>query len=182
MSAGGKVVLHKVWRSEVERLIIFACLCIAAVVLSHFLPGTLIRGEIITIGSTKIWFTLPLFALMPLTALGDLLARIYDVRYTLSAEGIESREGIVSLSQRVTRIRFEDIRLIEVDQTLLQRFLGVGNVIIGTAATDTVEVRMRGIEAPAEIQRMVQAERDKRQQLEGSAHNTIERAGAAENA
>jgi uncharacterized membrane protein YdbT with pleckstrin-like domain len=123
--------------------------------------------------------TLPLFALMPLIAFGDLISRIYDVRFTLSAEGIEARVGIVSLKQTVTRIRFEDIRLIEIDQSLLERFLDVGNVLIGTAATDSIEVYMEGMVAPAEIQRMVQAERDKRQQLMATDHNNYEKAGAA---
>lgn len=160
-------------------MVVFFILCIAAVLLSSYFPGSKIVGEIITIGDKRIMMTLPLFALMPLVAFGDLIARIYDVRFTLSADGIEARVGIVSLSQSVTRIRFEDIRLIEVDQSLLERLLDVGNVLIGTAATDSIEVYMEGMVAPGEIQRMVQAERDKRQQLATTDHNNYEKAGAA---
>ncbi|MBX7144682.1 MAG: PH domain-containing protein [Oligoflexia bacterium] len=171
-----QVVIHKVWRSEIERVVVLLLLCVASVILSHYFPGTIITGELITIDHTQFDLKLPLFSLMPVVAFMDLIARVYDVRYVLDARGIESREGIVSFSQRISRVRFEDIRLVEFDQTLLERFLEVGDIKIGTAATGDVEIFMEGIEAPKEVQAMIQAERDIRQQLEESDHNIRETA------
>lgn len=176
MGDGKHVIIHKVWRSEIERVVILLLLCMAAVILSRYFPNTIIVGELITLGDTRYDLSLPLFALMPVIAFMDLIARVYDVRYILDSRGIESREGIVSFSQRISRIRFEDIRLVEFDQTLLERFLEVGDIQIGTAATGGVEIFMEGIEAPREVQAMIQAERDIRQQLEQSDHNIRETA------
>lgn len=172
MVASDQVVIHKIWRSELERLILFFLLCVAAVILSIQFPASVIRGELITVGNTRIILLLPLYALLPAVSLGDLIARIYNVRYVLNRRGLEAREGIISLNQYITAIRFEDIRLIEVDQNLVGRFLNYGNVRIGTAATGEAEIVMHGVEAPREIQSLVQAERDRRQQVQDLAHNT----------
>ena len=88
--------------------------------------------------------------------------RIYDVLYTVDAKGIQARVGILSLHQRVIRVRYEDIRTVETEQTLLERFLDVGDVEIATAATGSVEIVLNGVAAPHEIRKMVQAERDRR--------------------
>lgn len=179
MAAPGVVVIHKVWRSEVERMAIFFVLCIAAIFLSNYFPASIIRGELLTIGDTRADLNLPLFALMPLVALGDLIARVYDVRYTLDSRGIEAREGIISLSQRIIRLRYEDVRMVEFDQSLLERFLDVGDLQVGTAASSEVEMEMKGVSAPREIQQMIQNERDRRRIVEPRPETDLERAQAS---
>ncbi|MCB0318291.1 MAG: PH domain-containing protein [Bdellovibrionales bacterium] len=156
------VKISKTWRSEIQRFMVFFILCIASVVASSYLPGSIIRGELFSIGSQTVFLSLPLFWLLPLGSLLDLLLRIYDVLYTVDASGIQARIGILSLRQRVIRVRFEDIRTVETEQTLLERFLDVGNVEIATAATDSVEITLEGVAAPHEIRLMIQAERDRR--------------------
>ncbi len=168
-SAGGTaIVIHKVWRSEVVRIGIFFALCIAAIVLSSFFPRSIIRGELLTLGDTRMDLDLPLFALMPVVAMMDLIARVYDVRYVLDGEGLEAREGIISLSQSITRIRYEDVRLVEFDQSLMERFLDIGELQVGTAASSDIEVIMRGIACPREVQKLIQNERDRRRLIEPS--------------
>jgi uncharacterized membrane protein YdbT with pleckstrin-like domain len=160
--SNGAVVIHKVWRSEIVRVVIFFVLCIAAVLLSRYFPRSIITGELIRWGETRIDLDLPLFALMPMVAFGDLIARVYDVRYTLDEHGIEGREGIVSLSQSIIRLRYEDIRMVEFDQSLIERALDIGDLQVGTASSAEVELIMRGIASPREVQLMIQRERERR--------------------
>lgn len=176
--ASGAIVIHKVWRSEVTRIGILLLLCVAAVILSQWFPHSVIQGEVISWGDKRLDLNLPLFALMPVIALGDLIARIYDVRYTLDAEGIEARIGIISLSQRIIRLRYEDVRLVEFDQSLMERALDIGEVQIGTAASAEVEMRMYGVSSPREIQKMIQGERDKRRLTDPETEKNLERAQA----
>ena len=160
------VVIPKVWRSEIGRLGVFALLCVVSVVLSRYFPRSIIYGELITIGSTRIDLGLPLFWLCPAFALFELIFRIYNVRYEVNTRYIEARIGRLSFHQRLVRIRYEDIRGVETDQSLLERFLDIGNVNVGSAATDGMEVAMAGISAPLEVQEMIQSERDKRLKLQ----------------
>lgn len=173
------IVIHKVWRSEVERICVLLILCIAAVALSNYFPASVIKGELISLGDSRFDLNLPLFALMPVIAMGDLIARIYDVRYTLDARGIEAREGIISLSQRIIRLRYEDVRMVEFDQSLLERFLDVGDLQVGTAASSEVEMVMQGVAAPREIQQMIQNERDRRRIVEPKPEPDLDRAQAS---
>jgi uncharacterized membrane protein YdbT with pleckstrin-like domain len=52
------------------------------------------------------------------------------------------------LNTRQIEIRMQDIRGIEVERTLMQRILGIGDVEIGTAATEGSEIVMCGVVDP----------------------------------
>lgn len=157
-----KIVIPKVWRSELLRLILFVVLSAASVIASHKLPGSIISGHLFTIGQMRFELSLPLFWLLPLMALGSAFFRIYNVRYSVDSRGIESRIGILALNQVITRIRFEDIRSIETGQTLIERLLDIGMVEMGTAASGGMEMVFEGVNAPREVQRLIQNERDAR--------------------
>ena len=70
-------------------------------------------------------------------------------------------------------MRYEDIRSIETDSSLLERIFDVGSVLISTASTAAVEVPFEGVAAPAEVRDMLQRERETRQRL-AKAANTRE--------
>jgi len=163
-----ELVIPKVWRSEIRGVLVFFLLCGVSVYLSRQFPGTVIRGDVITLFGKVLVLDLPIFWLMPFCTFLNLCYRIYNVRYVVNTRFIEARIGILSLKQRLTRVRYEDVRSIESDQTLVERFFNIGNVQIGTAASGEVEVVLEGIDSPREVQEMIQNERDKRQQLEAS--------------
>lgn len=160
--AQGKVIIPRVWRAEILRVILFVVLSIVSIVLSLKFPGSIISGKLFTLGGQDIILSLPLFWLLPLGALASAFYRIHNVRYSMDAHGLESRVGILSLNQVTTRIRFEDIRSIETDQTLIGRLLDVGTVEMGTAATAGLEMVFDGVSAPRELQLMIEKERDVR--------------------
>jgi uncharacterized membrane protein YdbT with pleckstrin-like domain len=143
-------------------LAVFLLLCAASKILSDLLPWSVISGELFRMGGKRIALSLPIFALMPLVALMYGVGRIYNVRYSVGAEGIESCEGILGINKTVTKVRFEDIRSIETIQNLMGRLLDFGNIEIGTAATGAIEITLHGVASPAEVQRLIQNERDRR--------------------
>jgi uncharacterized membrane protein YdbT with pleckstrin-like domain len=172
--ADHSLVISKVWRSEFPRVLVFFVLLAGCTLASRAYPQTIIKGELIMIGATQVILSLPLLWLIPAWSLLSTIVRIYNVRYLIDSQGIESRTGILSLHQVITRIRYEDIRSIEIEQSVLARILDVGTVEMGTAATGAVEVALDGVAAPKQVQDLIQAERDRRQkaQNKGSAKSS----------
>ncbi|MCB0344388.1 MAG: PH domain-containing protein [Bdellovibrionales bacterium] len=159
---------YPTWRSQLFPLMGFGVLCILAVVGSRYLTWTIIAGELLSFGSTTYYLHLPLLALLPGFFLGKILIYIYDSKYIIDERGVEAQVGLVSLNLRQPRLRYEDIRGVEPNQTILERILGIGSVLIGSAMTQDVEIVMEGVANPRAIQLLLQGERDKRLSLLGS--------------
>ncbi|MCB0311197.1 MAG: PH domain-containing protein [Bdellovibrionales bacterium] len=161
----GAIIIPRVWRAELQSVVTFFVCCALAIFLSVRFPGSVIPGKLFSIGSYSVNLTLPLWSFLPLFPLFNSIYRIYNVRYIVDSRGIEARTGILALRQRITRVRYEDIRSVETEQTLLDRMLDIGQVEIGTAATGSIEILFMGVGAPAEVQDMIQRERDRRHKI-----------------
>lgn len=157
-----RLTIPRVWRSELPRLSLFAVSLVLSVVLSKYIPSSVIFGEFIRVGNVQIMLRLPLFWLVPIGFLIEAAYQIYNVRYQIDREGIICRVGIISFRQSITKIRYEDIRSIESDQTLIERLLNVGDVEIGTAATGHIDVLLKGIGSPLKVRELIQTERERR--------------------
>jgi len=157
------LVIPKVWRSELWGIALFLFLCVLSVWLSWEFPSTVIAGKLFSFSSLSVVLQLPVLWLAPLMTLMIVMARIYNVRYVIDARGVEALVGRLALEQRITRVRYEDIRSVEIDQSLWDRVLDIGTVLVSTAANAGVEVVLEGIAAPTEVQDMLQRERDSRQ-------------------
>jgi uncharacterized membrane protein YdbT with pleckstrin-like domain len=143
-----------------------------AIVLSELFPWSIIEGELFKVGETSYRMALPLFWFMPLITIGTAIFRIYNVRYTITKRGIEFEKGIIELRIKLIRVWFEDIRTVQKNQTILERILDIGSIQIGTAATGTLEITLRGLAAPDEVLEMIQRERDNRQKTAQKTLNT----------
>lgn len=157
----GRIVVPKVWRSEIKLLIGFALTSLASMALSWKLPGSIVHGRVVSIGAHTVELSLPLFWIVPLILLCLAVLRIYNVRYVIDSRGLESRVGILGFQQRVVRVRFTDIRSAEIEQTILGRMLNIGDVEVGTAGTGDLEIVFAGVSAPNEVQDMIQREKDR---------------------
>lgn len=164
-----EIVIPKVWRSEIKLIVGFVILGIASIILTQHFPESIISGRLFSVGSAHVELSIPLFWFMPLAALLLGVLRIYDVRYVIDSRGLEARVGILGLNQRITRVRYNDIRSAETEQTIIERMLNVGDVEVGTAATADIEIIFQGVAAPQELQSLIQRERDR--SLQGGQPN-----------
>ena len=80
--------------------------------------------------------------------------RRYSWAYTIDSETIESREGLIA--RKVKSIRVQDLRNINVNQSLWQRIMGVGDVEFSSAGGSGIEVAFRGVDKPLEVKAMAQ--------------------------
>lgn len=153
---------YPTWRSQLFPLIAFVGLCILCIVVNRTVPSLLIKGYLFSIGESRIFLYLPLMIFLPLAMLVRILMKIYDSKFTIDKDGVEAQVGLVSLNLRQPRLRWEDIRGVEPNQTLWERILGIGSVLVGSSMTNEVEIVMEGVANPRAIQLLIGAERDKR--------------------
>ena len=80
--------------------------------------------------------------------------RRYSWAYKIDSVTIESREGLIA--RNVKSIRIQDLRNINVNQSLIQRIMGVGDVEFSSAGGSGIEVVFRGVDKPLEVKAMAQ--------------------------
>ena len=156
------------WRSQCLNLLAFFILSLLGIVISNYIPALVMKGSLFSLGSTTYYLHLPVLILFPGFVLGKILINIYDAKYIIDERGVEAQIGLVSLNLRQPRLRWEDIRGVEPNQTIWERLLGIGSVLVGSAMTQDVEIVMSGVANPRAIQLLIGAERDRRlKELQG---------------
>ena len=80
--------------------------------------------------------------------------RRYSWAYKIDNATIESREGLDA--RNVKSIRIQDLRNINVNQSLIQRIMGVGDVEFSSAGGSGIEGVFRGVDKPLEVKALAQ--------------------------
>lgn len=70
----------------------------------------------------------------------------FSWKFTLDNTRVSRHYGLISRNQQSVRIK--DLRSIELDQGILQRLLGIGDLAFYSAGSDSAEVRFSGIRNP----------------------------------
>lgn len=99
----------------------------------------------------------PGFAILGVPFAIVLLIMIYrhcSWRFTVDGFSIESRHGIIA--REVSSIRVEDVRSINVKQSLFERLLFIGDVEFSSAASPEAEVIFKKISTPMRVKRKIQ--------------------------
>ena len=159
------IIIRRSWKSQIILIIFLILIAPLTLYLTFKFPQTVFSGRILTIFGKDFYLSIPFLWFIPSGILGFILWQIYNVQYSLSAKGIETITGILGTNQKISRIRFEDIRSIEVIQSIPDRLLNIGEIQIGTAATSGIEIDISCVEAPHEIKKIIQIERDRRQKV-----------------
>ncbi|MBL7663136.1 PH domain-containing protein [bacterium] len=167
-SPGNRYYFFPAWRAQIFELISFFALSYVCIQLTKYFEGSsiyslvVVPGELFSFGDKTYMMHLPLLTLIPGFVLTKILYFMYNAKYIIDERGVEAQIGLVSLKLRQPRLRYEDIRGVEPVQTILQRILGIGDVHIGSAAQQEVEIIMEGIPDPRKVQLLVQGARDRR--------------------
>jgi uncharacterized membrane protein YdbT with pleckstrin-like domain len=106
--------------------------------------------------STNSLSSVSLVFALPFIVVGVImLYRHYSSRFILDGGIIESRHGFIA--RRVSSIGVEDVRNINVKQSIPQRLLGIGDVEFSSAASADAEVVFNQIANPMRVKEKVQA-------------------------
>lgn len=106
------------------------------------------------------WYAYALVALF--AALFPLWAKVstwLGSRYTVTLESVTEERGLLSRTSSEVRIR--DIRNMVVQQTAMNRLLGIGSVAFSSAAGDKAEVTFRDVPRPHAVRDLVRGIQDR---------------------
>ena len=145
------IVLYRNFLDVGPAVVMLIVLMVAAVVFTIKVPQSVQYVEILGIS-----LPVPFFALLPLATYAYILHRMYNNRYTISTDYVESRTGILSFKSADTRINFDDVRGIEVDRTIYQRIFNLGDILVGSAMGNEVEVRIEGVSQPDRLHQLIE--------------------------
>jgi len=102
---------------------------------------------------------LGLFAAAVLLLSLTILARRY-LSWSLTSDRLIERSGWLNSHRR--EMELADIRSIEVDRSFSQRIMGLGNVMVASAASADFMIRLRNIPEPERVAEIVRQARLKR--------------------
>ena len=112
-------------------------------------------------GGTNVQIVLALIGVPMLVLVAMIVYRYHVWTFTIRGDTIESCKGI--LGRDVQSIRVQDLRNVNVRQTLWQRLLGVGDVEFSSAGGAGVEVTFYGVTDPLGVKdRAMRSNRDSR--------------------
>ena len=120
-------------------------------------------------------------AVVPGAMLLSLLWRYFNEIYVFKPHVICHHQGMLSLAYSMPVIDYRDIREVVISQGLLGRLMDYGDIFIGTAATNDLEMRLRDVPDPYGIEKFIQrrrARRDQRTSLQGQFAEIAERKAA----
>lgn len=154
---------HPSLRSQLMNTILMFLTLFGTIYFSNMFPITVVKGSLFPFfGDNYVYLSLPVLILIPGLFLGKILINIYDCKYIFDETGVEAQIGLVSFNLRQPRLRWEDIRGSEPQQTIFERMLNIGSVIVGSGATQDVEITLKGVADPKGLQAIIQLERSKR--------------------
>ena len=140
---GGEIIVYRHFLSLGPEIALFILVSLAALYYTAKHPEFI---QYVDIG--VVILPIPLFLLLPVVLASYIIHGLYNYKYVISNDYVLDYEGVLSFKMTETRVEYEHIRGIEVDRTIYQRILGLGDIRIGTAVRNDVEVLLKGIYNP----------------------------------
>ncbi|MCO6430426.1 MAG: PH domain-containing protein [Deltaproteobacteria bacterium] len=100
---------------------------------------------------------LPLFGLPAIVLMVMLICRKYNEKLILTPEYVLFIEGIIRWKQESVRMDYASIKEVTIEETILQRLLGLGDVCCLTAAASAAHktATMPGVRSPRKIKDLI---------------------------
>jgi len=116
--------------------------------------GGAVAAVVTAIGSDFSWTT-TILVFVVLVALAILVGFLFRMTttYTITSQRLTIRRGI--LARHLQQTRVERVQNVNVDQSVLDRIMRVGQVDFDTAGTDDSDFTFRGVASPGAVVRAV---------------------------
>jgi membrane protein YdbS with pleckstrin-like domain len=95
-------------------------------------------------------------AIVPAVILLEIIRRYHDDLYIFKEEQLTHHDGRLSLKFKMPSVRYSHIRCIVINQDIIGRIFDYGDISLGTAAQDEVELTMHGVRSPEELARLIE--------------------------
>ncbi len=149
---GDNVVIHQSWRNMLGTLGLVLCVLGVTSYLTILFP----EYTSVPLALGGFVFEFPVLNLVPLLLLARAAYVIYNERFVLTPHYLIHVTGRLAWRGRSSRLDYSKIQEIEIEETLLQRALGVGDLkIIPIAGTDSNSIRLQGVAYPRAVKDLV---------------------------
>lgn len=157
-----RTVIHPTVRAQWRSVFVFV---LSMLLWGYLFSYSLAGGGQAETGSSFLMDTLSRFSLFALLCglifLGKAAYTIYNSSFILTETGVEARSGNLGLTLYAPSVRYEDIRLVEPVQGLIERILNVGDVEIASAMTGGAEIIMHGVANPSAVAEFIESQIDR---------------------
>jgi uncharacterized membrane protein YdbT with pleckstrin-like domain len=131
----------------------FASSFVAAIILAALAVAVLY-------GNRRGWPLAALLIALSWTMVALAVMARHGINWSLTSERLIERRGV--LNQRRREVELADIRSVEVDRRFLQRLIGIGNVVVSSAASADFTIRLEAVADPEHIAETLRKARLKR--------------------
>ena len=106
---------------------------------------------------------IPILAVIPLILLGMLLHATYNTRLVVCPEYLLFVSGIISWREKSIRLDYNRIQEIEIDESIPQKILAIGDIIITPIATGIEsQIKIPGVSRPRIVKDLIREKSGKR--------------------
>jgi uncharacterized membrane protein YdbT with pleckstrin-like domain len=153
---GQNVIIRQSWFNQLGAIL----LTLITLALTSYL--TIIFPEYTTL-PLEIGWSLPLLNFIPLAILLRSVFHIHNERFVVTPEYLIDVEGRLAWRERSTRVEYQRIQEIKIEETIVQRIFGLGDVtVVPLAGSDGEPICLRGVTHPRLVKDLIrQRKRDR---------------------
>lgn len=152
-----EIVIYRSAWSELGKILLVILTGVVMVYVSNRFPWTVQHLSLGQLFGRELNVGIPLLGIIPLLILGRLAWKLLNNKYVLGHEHVTEVNGILSFKLSTTRLLYLHIRGVEIDATIFQRILNLGDVHL---ASDVYkgegEIVFEGVKNPNLIKEVLQ--------------------------
>ena len=138
------------WRGILPQFAVALSLCVGVVAWSVYGTWAEPRGSLFE-GAGSSVYLLVVVSLMFVVLMSRPVVILFDSVYVVGRHHLYAIRGRLSLRRYLTEIPYEDMRGVRCEQSIVERVLNIGRIVVWTASADRPAVAMRWISAPARV-------------------------------
>jgi len=166
LHSGENIIVHRSLLAEGRQLLFAAASYLGVHLIAYSMPELKWSIQLGSIAGHPVGLLFSPLELIPLLLLLWMLACVWDERYVIQRGSLLKIKGFMSFALSTTELYYDAVRTIQVEQTMYQQLLNLGDVRIGSLFAKNSDVVMRGVRDPyrykALIERRMAAPRPKR--------------------
>lgn len=156
---GENIIIRQSWLNQFGAILV----AFVTLVLTSYL--SVVYSEYTTV-LTEGGVSLPVLNLLPIAIFLRSAFVIYNERFVLTPEYLIDVEGRLAWRERSTRVEYHRIQEIKIEETIVQRIFGLGDVtVVPLAGAEGIPICLRGIAHPRIVKDLIRANKRVRDNL-----------------
>jgi hypothetical protein len=156
---GANIIIRQSWLNQLGMIV----LALVTLALTSYL--SIMYPEYTTV-PTEGGLSLPVLNCIPLAMVLRSAFAIYNERFVITPEYLIDVEGRLAWRERSTRIEYHRVQEIKIEETIVQRILGLGDVtVVPLAGSDGVPICLRGVVHPRVVKDLIRGQKRERESL-----------------